>query len=368
MALTMLLLWAQPPPNKDISICRDIEKRKDMSKYRNCEVKNGEFMKLRLNKFIILVMFISTLAVSLADLAWALEKQKISNVSANNDFVVGPTKIEVVLQPTATTTANIYITNRLGTRQEFKIEVEDLAGSVDGSNAAVLLGEARGPYSLKDYLKPEVSNFTLENGERAAVSVDISLPQGLGAGGLYGSVVISAISSNQASVTTSNEVAGQVQTVGRVGVLFFVRVDGQVEEIGSLESFTAANNKGFYQQGPIDFSILYRNQGNVHLNPYGFITVKNIFGQQVEKINIEPFFVLPGSVRQIQKQWPAKLGLGFYKASLALNRGYNNLIETRTINFYVFSWNIIVILTLVLLLLIFIVRILFVRLAVNKKT
>ena len=113
-----------------------------MSKYRNCEVKNGEFMKLRLNKFIILVMFISTLAVSLADLAWALEKQKISNVSANNDFVVGPTKIEVVLQPTATTTANIYITNRLGTRQEFKIEVEDLAGYVDGSNAAVLLGEA----------------------------------------------------------------------------------------------------------------------------------------------------------------------------------------------------------------------------------
>ncbi|MBZ9572971.1 hypothetical protein KJA17_02220, partial [Patescibacteria group bacterium] len=128
--------------------------------------------------------------LGIASPVFAFEIQKLTNVPVENDFTLGPGKIEVFLDPGEKVTRTLLITNRLGRVMNFKVEIEDFEGSPTGERAAVLLGEKRGPYSFKDYLNPELSEFTLAHGERMVLPVEISIPEGMESGGLYGSVLV----------------------------------------------------------------------------------------------------------------------------------------------------------------------------------
>jgi hypothetical protein len=272
----------------------------------------------------------------------AYEIQKLTNVPVENDFTLGPGKIEVFLDPGEEITRSLLITNRLGKVMNFKIEIEDFEGSPTGEKAAILLGEEKGPYSLKDYLKPELVEFTLAHGERMVLPIEVLIPESMEPGGLYGSVLVSTFPPEE--IPEREEVVkGRVRLIARIGSLFFVRVQGEVNEDGILEKFDTADSKRFYQKGPIPFSILYRNEGNVHLDPYGIIEIKNILGRKVAEIEIEPYFAMPKSLRYREVKWERGLGLGYYNATLYLNRGYDDIIDEVKISFWILPWKIILI-------------------------
>ena len=272
----------------------------------------------------------------------AYEIQKLTNVSVENDFTLGPGKIEVFLDPGEEVTRSLLITNRLGKIMNFKVEIEDFEGSPTGEKAAILLGEEKGPYSLRDYLKPELVEFTLAHGERMVLPIEVLIPESMEPGGLYGSVLVSTFPLEE--IPEREEVVkGQVRLIARIGSLFFIRVQGEVNEDGILEKFDTADSKRFYQKGPISFSIFYRNEGNVHLNPYGIIEIKNILGGKVAEIEIEPYFAMPKSLRYREVKWERGLGLGHYNATLYLNRGYDDIIDEVKISFWILPWKIILI-------------------------
>lgn len=290
---------------------------------------------IRVRNYILLGLVVLMMLV-VVPVVQAWDKEFLLGAVVNNDFTLGPAKIEVWLDPGASTTRNLTITNRLGREAHFFLQTEDFVGSDDGVNATVLLGQQASPYSLKDYLQPEVMEFDLKQGEKANIPVIISLPEGLRAGGFYGAVLV-----NTTGTKKDEQSAGQIQAVGRLGALFFVRVNGPVQELGRLESFRTVGDKNIYQSGPVNFAVYYRNEGNVHLNPYGFIIVRNILGKEVATIKIDPYFAMPESLRYIERTWEKHLGLGWYRATLSLNRGYKNMIDTKTINIYILPWKIV---------------------------
>ena len=54
----------------------------------------------------------------------------------------------------------ISVANRISDGRIFDLTVEDMAGSDDPTQSVVLLGDARGPYTIKDYISfPEDSFF-----------------------------------------------------------------------------------------------------------------------------------------------------------------------------------------------------------------
>lgn len=273
----------------------------------------------------------------------AFETQKLVNVPVENDFTLGPGKIEVFLDPGEKINRTLLITNRLGRVMDFKVEIEDFEGSPTGAQAAVLLGEKRGPYSLRDYLYPELTEFTLAHGERMVLPIEISIPEGMEPGGLYGSVLILTSPPEEVPEREKEVSKGQVRLIARIGSLFFVRVKGEVDEDGILEKFDTTDSERFYQKGPISFSIFYRNKGNVHLDPYGIIEIKNILGRKVAEIEVKPYFAMPKSLRYIEVKWERGLGLGPYTATLYLNRGYNDIIDEAKISFWILPWRIILI-------------------------
>jgi len=266
----------------------------------------------------------------------------IKNVgSAKHDFIVGPGKVEVTVNPGGQQTVNLMVTNRTGADQFFELGTEDFMGSTTTKQTVVLLGNDKGPYSLKNYLSFDESRFKLKNGERATVPVTITIPLDAEPGGLYASVLVGVTSGSAAGVTADGASGGSV-LVSRLGVLFFVRVPGDVHTEGVLQDFKITQNRSIFLNKPILFQLFYENTGNVSVNPYGEITIQNIFGEEIGFQEISPWFAMPQSLRLRELSWNKDFLFGRYTATAKINRGYDDIIDTKNLIFYVLPWKVII--------------------------
>ncbi len=246
------------------------------------------------------------------------------------DFVVGPGKVELELEPGEEEVVTLLVSNRMGDDRVFKLEVEDVSGSRDPELTVVLLGNDRGPHSLRDYITIDETSFELPHGKRARVPVVVRVPEDAEPGGYYGSVLVST-----ASKSVDGEAPAGTQIVSRIGSLFFVRVPGEAAVSGSLLKFDTLKDSTFFTKGPIDFGLTYENTGSVHVNPYGEISIKNILGEEIDVVEVTPWFALPSSVRFREVSWERMHMFGYYTAEARINRGYDDIIDTKSVSFYV---------------------------------
>lgn len=270
----------------------------------------------------------------------AYEVQVLDNTPVAGDFVLGPGKADLSLKPGDKNTQQIIVTNRLGEDRKFKVEVEDFSGSYNTDETVVFFGDAKGPYSLKDYIKPEITEFSLKHGERIVIPVEISIPADSEPGGLYASVLVSTVPGGEE--TAKNQ--GKTKVVSRLGTLFFVRVEGNVKEAGVLQDFKAINSaNGFYEKAPIPFQIIFKNEGNIHLVPSGKIELKNLWGKKIGEMKVDKYFAMPNSLRERVVNWETGFLLGRYTATLTLDKNYQqepNEPEIRAVSFWVIPWKI----------------------------
>jgi hypothetical protein len=261
-------------------------------------------------------------------------------VDPKDDFVLEPGKAEIFLNPGDSTVRDVYVTDRIPGSTTFKVEVDDIEGSQDPNQPVVILenGE-KGPYSGRDFIVPDTDEFTLQFGQRITIPITITIPKDASPGGYYSTVLISNEPEVLNATSSATDVAGGTKVISRVGVLYFLRVNGQANESGNLSSFTITGPKKlFYESGPFTFDILFNNNGNVHLVPYGTVTIKNILGKEIAELPVDAYFSLPNSLRDRQVTWDQGALFGRYTATLVLNRGYNSLSDTKTIAFWVLPW------------------------------
>ena len=293
-------------------------------------------------------------------MAYQVESLDVSG-SLYKDFVVGPGKVEMKIAPGERGRTNLQVTNRMGDTRMFKIEVEDFRGARDPQQTVVLLGDERGPYSLKDFLSFSEPVFELKNGERATIPVTVSMPTDVEPGGHFGSILISTVS----NTATSTNVASAV--VSRIGTLFFVSVPGVVTSDGKLFSFGTQGDKKFFGSGPIGFRLLYENNGSTHVNPYGEIKINNIIGETVGSVEVEPWFAMPDSLRLREVSWDRPYLFGRYTATAFINRGYDDIVDTVSFSFWVIPWKIVLAVSGACVVLIFGLRFIFTRFEFKRK-
>lgn len=281
--------------------------------------------------------------LSLAIPVFAYRIEDLPGTKVEGDVVFGPGKIELVLGPGQIATREIYITNRLGKEMSFEIDVEDMTGSPDPEKTVIFLGEKRGPYSLKDWIHPELEEFTLQHGQRMRLPVEIKIPEDAEPGGRYGVVFVATKPELPEVKPGEGEAAGAIAIRTRTGALCFIRIPGEVEEKGYLKEFKLTDSKKFFEKGPISFKFIFENQGTVHLNPHGTVEIKNMLGKPVREIEVVPFFTLPNSSRMHKVTWERERLFGRYKAIAHINRGYDDIIDTRTVEFWVIPWKLLAI-------------------------
>lgn len=268
--------------------------------------------------------------------SWYESEQIFGDIEVG-DFVVGPGRTEVALQPGETVVQEITVTNRISDNRTFKLEVEDISGSDNPRESVQLAGSEYGPYSVRDYISFPNDTFTLALGERARIPVTITVPPNAEPGGYYGSVLVSTVRT-PGSVSDS---APRSPIIARVGSLFFITVPGETIREGETKEISPIADHWWYEKGPISLGVLYENTGSVHLNPYGEVSVTNMFGEEVGFVQLEPWFVLPKSLRLREITWDREFLLGRYTVTAKINRGYDDLIDEVSTTFWVLPWKIV---------------------------
>lgn len=295
---------------------------------------------------------------------WYTSEMITGNDIAVGDFVVGPGRLEVTVKPGESVTKLMTVTNRISDDRAFELTVEDMSGSADPSEAVVLLGDMSGPYTLKNFISFPGKTLELDLGERAQVPVTITMPANAEPGGYYGAVLVSTVQAGGAI----SESSARSPIVARIGTLFFITVPGEANVAGEFKDLSTKNNQWWYQNGPIDFGVLYENTGSVHLNPYGEIKITNMFGEEVGFVQLEPWFILPKSLRLREVVWDRELLAGRYTATAKVNRGYDNIIDEQVTHFWVVPYKLIAMVFGVLFVVFFITRLFMRTFEFKRKT
>ena len=250
------------------------------------------------------------------------------------DFVVGPGRFSLELAPGESRTVEIVISNRMGERKRFSFETEDMTGSDDPALSVVLLGNAEGPYTLRDYIKIPHMQFDLEHAQRVRIPVTVSLPPDTEPGGRYGSLVVSIVSNKVGIDETTGAKPGSA-IISRIGTLFFITTPGLITHDSILQKFETLNSKKIFTQGPITFGLVTENKGSVHTTPYGEVRVFNMLGNEVGFLELQPWFVMPQALRLREVTWSRDFLIGRYTAIAKVNRGYDNIIDELSYTFWV---------------------------------
>ena len=288
------------------------------------------------------------------DAPWFEIEQLTGDRVNQGDFVVGPGRIELEVKPGQTIVEYISVSNRISDNRTFELTVEDISGSNESDEAVVLLGDAKGPYTVKDYISFPEKTFKLNLGERARIPITITIPPNAEPGGFYGSVLVQTVQTDESEGTDSPVPRSPI--IARVGTLFFLTVPGNVNKEGVTKEISLPDNKWWYEKGPIKLNVLYENTGSVHLNPYGELRVKNLFNEEVGFIELEPWFALPQSFRTKNITWDREVLFGRYTATAYVNRGYDDIVDEVTVSFWVLPWKIIGGTFLIIFLIIFGIR------------
>ncbi len=264
------------------------------------------------------------------------------------DFVVGPGRFEIELSPGQTLTREITVANRTGRTVEFDLVAEDTAAS-EGSGGVTTLGDREGPYTLRDFISVPHETFILEHGTRARVPVTVSLPPDAEPGGRYGTVLttmtsLPTVDDSEAGARTGSAI------VSRIASLIFLTTPGEVNRESELIGFDTVNSVRMIshqmirqEDSAIPFTVSVENYGTVHTNTYGAITITNMLGEVVATHTIQPFFVMPESIRTRTLDVSVReFMIGRYTAEIELNRGYDDIIDTKSVTFYVIPWMLII--------------------------
>lgn len=249
------------------------------------------------------------------------------------DFVVGPGRFQLEVAPGESKTVEILVTNRMGIPKTFLLTTEDMDAQTDEGGGVRLLGDEVGPYSIKDFISVPQESFILEHQQRARIPVTVSIPADAQPGGFYGTLLTQIISEDATS--DSPGVVAGAKLVSRIGTLFFVTTPGDIERESEIMQFSTVGDKRFFTKGPIELSVVTENKGTVHVTPFGELSIFNTLGNEVGYVELQPWYVLPQSIRNKDIEWNREFLWGRYTAVLELNRGYDNIVDTVSYTFWV---------------------------------
>lgn len=196
-----------------------------------------------------------------------------------------------------------------------------------GEEGAVALTEETTSWSVASWIDVSPLSASIEPRGSQTFEFTVDIPQTAEPGSHFGAIILKT---EPAQLNTTGPSVSE-----EIGPLILVKVAGAVTEGASVESFGAT--QGIWTKGPVVLETRVMNSGNVHFKPKGTITIKNIFGNEVTKIDLQEQNILPDSVRRLINEWdPGTFAFGRYTANLSLVYGENDTILTSSTSFFVF--------------------------------
>lgn len=276
-------------------------------------------------------------------------------------LTVSPAKLEVSGDPGQIVRGEVEIFNEQDSEKTFFVSYENFESRGD-SGAPYFTGAEEG---LATWIDTE-DKFVLKSGERLTVPYSITIPDGAESGGYFGAIFFG-------SQPFKGEKGGEVSVGGKIGILVFLRVSGEVAEGGGLLDFTTKDKQRFFTTLPIFFEYRLNNTGGDRIVPSGEINIKNIFGFTSVKLltNENKGSVLPSSTKKFSVVWEKESSvlktnneikkggffglvykqitdfhLGWYTAKLNVSWGESNT-SNDSYDFFIIPWQLLLIVLIV---------------------
>lgn len=174
--------------------------------------------------------------------------------------------------------------------------------------------------TLPEWFDLDQTSITIEPQGTGRLPFTVWVPEDAAPGGQYAALLVST------QPPPGSDGGSQVRTTQAVSSLFFMRVSGDVHEQGRVRSFTAS--KRIVEQPQNEFVLRFENQGTVHLQPQGTITIYNMWGQERGEVPVNQGtqlgIVLPEDIRTFSFGWEGAfslLDIGRYRAEVTLAYG-----------------------------------------------
>lgn len=273
-----------------------------------------------------------------------------NNQQSGNGFRISPVRAEYTIEKGKSESLTISLENPSDVKTVAKSVVNNFVPSVNEDGEARIILDENGPTPKNNFksLVAPLGDVELAPKEKKDVQVTISVPADANAGGYYGAVRF---------VPQQAAGGGNVGLTASVGTIVLIRVPGNLTERLDLVQLSASQNgkaKSFFTSGNVSALLRVKNTGDIHVQPFGKILVKNMFGKTVydyEVNNTEPRGnVLPDSVRKFEDQIKAKGLIGRYtiQANVGYTQGSGNLILAKASFWYIPTWALIALLLVIL--------------------
>jgi len=285
---------------------------------------------------------------------------------------ISPVKVEEMADPGQRLRSEVSITNESGEAKTFYVYLRDFKSEGEAGGARLIApGSEEGNY-LASWIDITKEGLFLNPGQEMSVPFTVNVPESAGPGGYFGAIVFGT---EPPRLQQENEDKGAGMAIAQqTAALVLLRIKGDVLEDAQVLEFNT--DKDFYGTPfNVDFTVRIENSGNVHIKPFGSISIKNMFGKEISvvKVNEKGGNILPKSIRNFAGNvWSGDNAFGKYTATLGITygvsvddggQGKSSLVSVKS--FWIIPWRI---LAPVFLVLFFIsgMFVLFVRFYKNK--
>ena len=307
-------------------------------------------LRIRTEKAVSGLLVLVSLML-LSQPAQAATASTTNNGNAANGFLISPVRSEFTLDKGRSQTVIISIQNPTNVATVAKAIVNDFVASDDETGDPRLILDANTPPPSNDFrtLVGSIPDTPLGPQQKKDISVTVSVPTAAHAGGYYGAIRF---------VPSNNGKQSTVGLTASVGTLMLVTVPGNLVQKLTLTQLSAAqNNKASSMLFSGSVSVLTRlqNSGDIHLQPFGKVLVKDMFGKTVanyEFNNTNPRAnILPSSIRRFVDPLPKRSWFGRYtiEENLAYSQGSGNLLTASAVFWYFPVWFIILFILIIAL-------------------
>lgn len=276
-----------------------------------------------LKSFVALGMVLGVMALA--------AHAETSQQQPKSGLAISPPTFELSANPGETLKNSLRVDNI--TNEPLEVTVTTRNFTALGEEGAVDLSEEESAFSLAKWISVSPESVTIPANESKVFDYTINIPGNAPPGGRFGSIIFK---------TAVKPVSGQsgVAVGQEIGALVFLKIAGEVKEQASIASFKTGGS--LYENGPTDFELRVKNDGNIQIKPRGTITITNFLGQKVATIPIDEKNVLPGAVRKLESKWNSTWLFGKYTATVSLVYGNNKQVLTASTTFWGFPYKLVI--------------------------
>jgi hypothetical protein len=276
---------------------------------------------------------------------------------------ITPIRFEINGDPGDTVKGEILLINETSFAETYYASYSNFeAQGESGSPAFVDPKEGLGTW-----IRTELQEVTLAPRQQKVVPFTVTIPNEAEPGGHFAVIFWGTAPPGR---------GGGVAVGAKTGVLVLLSVNGEVREDAGLLNFNIREKRFWHSTLPVHFEYRLKNDGGDRIKPLGKIIIRNTIFWPTEKLDANPVIgnVLPGSVRKFNVDWirferpgdylePTGLfkkfwgdvsyqwknfAVGLYSANLKIAYGSGGEESRGSAFFFVFPWQLVLVMLLVI--------------------